>query len=531
MKKGDTRIPVDNADNDQIRGGILALAVFTIGALIGGLISLILSKTNRSNVLHQRHQSTSLSEVQVGNDIDALPGVDTQPTAVTQLSSGQPGSSTVRPIKNVHPMPAEAAKVGRPASVVTDVTQNPTPKRWSTPTRYIMGVFLFLVALVVLFIGRATIPMVVAAALLAVIVDPIIRFFMRRMKYNLAVAITYFLVVAVLLAIPLLAIPPLVDAVNFVTEIDFPLLAVRSSEVLHNAVIKLQSNIALAGILVPTLDTLTEMLNNFASQTESTTPGFSLSFEQLTSNLGNALGAANRILGPTFSVIASLFFTLFMSLQMTVTADEMKNWYGDLIPPGYGPELTDLFSRIRRSWTGFLRGQVFLMFVIGTISWLGGLILGLPQALLLGVIAGVLELIPSLGPVLAAIPAVLLALLFGSTHFDLNHLVFALIVIAFYVLVQLLENQILVPRIMGDAVDLPPLVVLIGTIAGASAFGILGALLATPVIATGNLVFRYVYGKIIEAPPAPPPEEVRQGILESVRGFMSRLRRRHTPDH
>ena len=109
-----------------------------------------------------------------------------------------------------------------------------------------------------------------------------------------------------------------------------------------------------------------------------------------------------------------------------------------------------------------------------------------------------MELIPNVGPTLAAIPAVMLALLFGSTHLAVSNLVFALIVVAFYVLVQLVENQFLVPNIMGDAVDLPPLVVLIGTLAGAGAFGIMGALLATPVIATGNLIFRYVYRKILE---------------------------------
>ena len=102
-----------------------------------------------------------------------------------------------------------------------------------------------------------------------------------------------------------------------------------------------------------------------------------------------------------------------------------------------------------------------------------------------------LDLIPNIGPTLAAIPAVALALLFGSTHFAMSNLVFALIVVIFYVLVQLVENQYLVPRIMGDAVDLPPLVVLIGTLAGAGACGILGALLATPVVATGNLIFRF----------------------------------------
>jgi predicted PurR-regulated permease PerM len=81
------------------------------------------------------------------------------------------------------------------------------------------------------------------------------------------------------------------------------------------------------------------------------------------------------------------------------------------------------------------------------------------------------------------------------------------VVIVFYTLVQMLENQFLVPKIMGDAVDLPPLIVLIGIIAGAGAFGILGALLATPMIATGKLIFRYIYGKIFENTLVTPPVE------------------------
>ena len=118
-----------------------------------------------------------------------------------------------------------------------------------------------------------------------------------------------------------------------------------------------------------------------------------------------------------------------------------------------------------------------------------------------------MELIPNVGPVLAAVPAVLIALLFGSTHLAVSHLIFALVVIGFYTLVQMLENQFLVPKIMGDAVDLPPLIVLIGVIAGAGAFGIMGALLATPIIATGKLIFRYIYGKIMENALVAPPVE------------------------
>jgi hypothetical protein len=96
-------------------------------------------------------------------------------------------------------------------------------------------------------------------------------------------------------------------------------------------------------------------------------------------------------------------------------------------------------------------------------------------------------------------------------------------VVGFYVLIQFLENQFIVPYVMGDAVDLPPLIVLIGTLAGASAFGILGALLATPVIATGNLIFRYIYRKILEPPPIPVSLEEKPSIWESVKGWVRRI--------
>ena len=93
---------------------------------------------------------------------------------------------------------------------------------------------------------------------------------------------------------------------------------------------------------------------------------------EIISRYGKALGFLAGLLGPTFSALAFIFFTLFMSLQMTLTADTMRNWYADLIPPGYGPELNRLIMNIRQAWTGFLRGQMSLMLVIGLVTWLGG---------------------------------------------------------------------------------------------------------------------------------------------------------------
>jgi predicted PurR-regulated permease PerM len=402
--------------------------------------------------------------------------------------------------------------------------------RWSATTRYIMGVFLVLMGVFVLFIGRSTIPMVILAALVALFVDPLIQFLRRRlrMKIGLAVGITYFFVVAVLLLTPLLLIPSLVDAVNFVMNIDTKLMAEQLSHAVESISTALQAIPGLTAIFQPILDSVTTILNNIAAPTPSGASGVTLSVAELTSQFGKALGIAAGVLGPTFSALASIIFTFLMSLQMTLTAGEMKNWSADLIPPKYGPELRALMMNIRQTWVGFLRGQMSLMLIIGVLTWLGATLLGLPQALLLGVIAGVLELIPNVGPTLAAIPAVLLALFFGSTYLPINNLIFALLVVGFYVLVQLVENQLIVPRVMGNAVDLPILVVLIGTIAGAGAFGILGALLATPFIATGNIVFRYVYRKIMEDEPAPPPVEEPPGFMDTVQGYLFRLRRRFT---
>jgi predicted PurR-regulated permease PerM len=310
-------------------------------------------------------------------------------------------------------------------------------------------------------------------------------------------------------------------------DIDVYEVVQRLERVVKAISASLQGAPVLQRFLEPLLVAASQGLSSLtAAQTAETVPQVSLA--QVGSYFGRALGTLSDMLGPSVGALATVLFTFLLSLQMALTSDTVWNWFADLIPPAHGPEFDRILKEIQRIWTGFLRGQMLLMLVVGMVTWLGGLALGLPQALLLGILAGVFELIPNIGPVLAAIPAVIIALLFGSTYLGVGNLVFALIVVAFYVLVQLFENQLLVPRIMGDAVDLPPLIVLVGTIAGAGAYGILGALLATPVIATGNLLFRYVYRKIMEQPPPPQPVE-QPSIMDSIRGYLARWQKSPRP--
>jgi predicted PurR-regulated permease PerM len=177
------------------------------------------------------------------------------------------------------------------------------------------------------------------------------------------------------------------------------------------------------------------------------------------------------------------------------------------VPQLHRPEIAQLLSRLRRIWRAYFRGQLTLMLIIGLIIWMGGTALGLPGAFALAIIAGVMEIIPGLGPFLAAVPAVMVALIQGSTHLDVSHFIFALIVAGFYWGVQQIENNILVPRVLGEAVELHPLVVMVGVVVGASVGGILGALLAAPVIASTKAIVSYLYAKILDQDPFPPQTE------------------------
>jgi predicted PurR-regulated permease PerM len=120
-------------------------------------------------------------------------------------------------------------------------------------------------------------------------------------------------------------------------------------------------------------------------------------------------------------------------------------------------------------------------------------------AVLLALIAGVLELVPFIGPIIAAIPAVLIGLTVGPGGF------FAALIL--YLLIQQVENNVLVPKIQGDAVELHPSAVMLALVVGASLAGVLGAIISLPVAAAGRDVFRYLFKRVSE-----PPASVREAL-------------------
>jgi predicted PurR-regulated permease PerM len=151
--------------------------------------------------------------------------------------------------------------------------------------------------------------------------------------------------------------------------------------------------------------------------------------------------------------------------------------------------------------------------VVAVIFTIIGFILGLPFALAMGVFAGLMEFLPSIGHGIWLVVASLLALFAGSTWLPLPNWAFMLVVIGLHLVYQQFDLNYLIPRIIGHSVHLPPLVVILGIVTGAVLAGVLGIPLAAPTIASARVLGRYVYANLFDldpfaasaAPPLPPP--------------------------
>jgi predicted PurR-regulated permease PerM len=387
---------------------------------------------------------------------------------------------------------------------------------WSKPTKYIVGVSLALLGVLILYLSRAVIPLLIIAALIAVIVRPVILWLhvRARLRRGLAVGLVY-LVLAILVPVLLLfAVPVIVDALRNVANLDYPGILRDITGWLRTALASIKAvqlpSSALDATVDRVVDELLIELQGVAPTLALEPPPVATILQSLGGALAATFDAAAGVVGAVISKAAVLIFMFLASIYISLEAHTYRGAILRLAPPAYRPELAVLIAKIERMWGAFFRGELTLMLVIGGMSWVGLTMLGMPGALSLAIIAGLLEFIPNLGPIIAAIPAVVAALMQGSNSLPVNHLAFAGLVILLYILVQQLENSLIVPRVLGEAVQLPPLVVMTGVLVGASVGGILGTLLATPIIATGREILRYIYRKMQGEEPFLPEETTQK---------------------
>jgi predicted PurR-regulated permease PerM len=192
--------------------------------------------------------------------------------------------------------------------------------------------------------------------------------------------------------------------------------------------------------------------------------------------------------GKVFGGFFSLITVFIISFYLLMYHDQFKKFIARLFHPKSREYVLDTIDNVNAKLGSWLRGQIFLSIFIGVMSWIALTLLGVSYALPLALLAGLLEVVPTLGPTLSAIPAVVVALTVSPT--------LAITVVIAYFAIQAIEGHFLVPNVMQRSVGLNPVIVILGIMVGANLMGIAGALLAIPFLSFVLVLFRSIEPKI-----------------------------------
>lgn len=196
-------------------------------------------------------------------------------------------------------------------------------------------------------------------------------------------------------------------------------------------------------------------------------------------NIGRSIiSITSRVFGGIVSAISIFAVSFYLLLYK----DTLTKSFVGIFPRPYQEKIEKTTRLSEEKLGSWLRGQILLSGFIGIFTWIALTLLGVEFALPLAVLAGVLEIIPTIGPIISAIPAIIVTLTVSP--------LLATVVALSYFLIQLVENNILVPRIMGKAVGLNPIVIIISIIIGGKLLGVAGALLAIPFVSLLFVVYK-----------------------------------------
>ncbi len=359
---------------------------------------------------------------------------------------------------------------------------SPRP-RWSVTAKAI--VTLCLLALLVYLLGRfrLVLPPLVLAAILAYVLTPIVDFLQSRlrMRRGLAALLTYLVLLGLASLLPVLLLPSLVDQLTGLNlDVGGSLNAIEAF---------LDRTIAGLGWHA-----------NSAAVIGQLASGFQAALEPL---FGQTIDIA-------FEFVSSVVWVIFIgvvSFYLVKDAARVRAWVGRLPPEPYRADWLRLSREIGAVWSAFFRGQIVLALVVAVVITVLGMAVGLPYALAMGALAGLLEFLPSIGHGIWLFIATVLMLVQGSTWLPLPSWIATLILIGLHLVFGQVDLNYLIPRIVGRRVHLQPLVVILGIVAGASLAGFLGILLAAPTIASARIVGRYLFANLFDLEPFPDDAE------------------------
>ena len=392
--------------------------------------------------------------------------------------------------------PGRVAEPGTPPPA----PESPVLRRIEAPSqRVVLLVLTAAVVGVLLWLGREALgPFVVGLMLVYLLIPPVEWLSRARVPRWLAILLVYALVVLVVVEGLNLTLRPLVEQIRAVID-DLPQLAQQLEAQLERI------GAVYRGLELPpqVREAIDGWLQDLAGGKVSFDPAILLPIVRATTTFLGGLVA--------FLIIPVWAFYLIKDRpQLAASFDRA-------LPAEWREEVAAVLAIIERVFSQWVRGQLILGLAVGLATFFGLLALGAfvnpifgRYAVLLAVIAGILELLPIIGPIIASIPAILLAATTGLES--------AGAALLLYLAVQQLENNLLVPKIQGDAIELHPSAVMFALVVGGAIAGLLGAILSLPITAAGRDVYRYLFAKLSEpvavaaSQPSPATEPADAGL-------------------
>jgi predicted PurR-regulated permease PerM len=336
--------------------------------------------------------------------------------------------------------------------------------------------------LLLLFIVQHVLAPFIAAIITAYLFNPLVGFFSRRTNTNRAlwILVLYVLAFTFLYGVATFMWPRIVIQYYGLVDQIPNIIATIQQQFQQNQQITF-------GTIVIDLSPIEEQVISFISDVGTQLPT-----------------AVPSLVVSALETVVYLLVYLIVTFYLLLQAEQLMEWFYHLVPAPYRGEIRGLVRDIDHVLSAYIRGQFFLIVIMSVLMYIPLSILGIRYALLIAILSGVLEIIPFIGPWSAAGIAVSMALIQGHAPFGLSGVALAGIIGLVYLVMRLMEDNFIIPTVVGHFVKLHPAIVIFAILAGAALAGAFGLLVAIPVAAVIRILLSYLYTKLIDSP-APTP--------------------------
>jgi predicted PurR-regulated permease PerM len=237
----------------------------------------------------------------------------------------------------------------------------------------------------------------------------------------------------------------------------------------------------------------------------------------------------STVAGSAANFLGWMFFVILVSYFVLAESGGLRDQIVPMDLPVYTLDFERLTRELGRTWNAFLRGQIIIFFLAVAVYTIVLSVLGVHYAIGLAFLAGLARFVPYVGPAVNWIVLVLISYFQVFKLFDLSPFYYALLVLVIALVIDQIFDNIVSPRILSNALKVHPAAVLVAAIIAANLFGILGVVVAAPILATATLLWKYIMRKMLDLNPWPeeeqhrPPPPPGSRLLISIRRFFRRL--------